>query len=398
MADAIDNGSAAGTTSAADPTVTRLTKQIQDLQKLQTTSGAYSLWSYFDTKISAAQKQLTDYNTSRANAASGIHLGGSPSPDGYRFNLPPHKWSLPVRPGTDEPFVGTNQYDSFHGLRRGRIWFWQGADQISTFDANGNVTTTGAQASAAAAAQGKTVQQNTDPASLLKKLDNRWAFQFLWNPSSFTTSVSRNGDVTPSSADVMKVSTGAFPGQEQISINLMIDRVNDFACIKAYQSDSAKSTANSGSSINFTNRAVGPTNYISDPNSIDYSSFVSYYTNNGYPGAAGAADSGTVATKVQKLMAQGTMADIEYLYKAINGGADTGGWYNLLGKETADIGFLLPNLLAVQLGPTIDSLSYVGWVTSLSVTHTDFTENMIPIRSQVTINMDCFSGQGLSLA
>jgi hypothetical protein len=97
-------------------------------------------------------------------------------------------------------------------------------------------------------------------------------------------------------------------------------------------------------------------------------------------------------------MDKGTLADLEYLFKTING-AGAGkekDWVNLLGRKTADIGFLQPVLVGMQLGPTIDSLSYVGWITSLSVNHVAFTESMIPIRTMVTINMQTMTGTGIA--
>ena len=66
----------------------------------------------------------------------------------------------------------------------------------------------------------------------------------------------------------------------------------------------------------------------------------------------------------------------------------------MLGKPTADIGFLTPRIIAVQFGPDINSISYAGQAMSLSVTHTAFTETMIPIRSTVTLNIMAFSGYG----
>lgn len=381
MPKAITNSPSAGKTSVSNKSVGKTT------QKPITYAANYSSPTALTVQSVIAKAEKLDTKTVNTSINTGTDtgptLGGVPEPTNYKFNLPPHKWSLPLRPvSLDSELVGTNSYDSFHGLRRGRMWFWAGSADIGTFDSSGNATTVGAQV---------TQPSSTDPT--LKKLDNKWAFQFLWNPTSITTSVSRNMDVTPSSADALKVVTGAFPGMESISLNVMLDRVNDFACIKAYQADSSNRVASGANS--FTQSSYVKSNYISDPNTINYSDFATYYSGNGYPGES---QDISTATKIQKLMAQGTMADLEYLYKAVNGDSVNGGWYNLLGKQTADIGFLLPNLLAVQLGPTLDSMSYVGWITSLSVTHTDFTENMIPVRTQVTINMDCFAGQGLSLS
>ena len=90
------------------------------------------------------------------------------------------------------------------------------------------------------------------------------------------------------------------------------------------------------------------------------------------------------------------MSDIEFIFKMINGdGANGATWTNALGRKTADINFLAPTPVAVQFGPNADSLSYVGWVESISVSHQMFTEDMIPIHSEVTINMSTYSQSSL---
>jgi hypothetical protein len=270
----------------------------------------------------------------------------------------------------DPEFVGSNEYDSFHGLRRGRIWFWAGVRDTAELTAEGLRKLAGG-----TAVEGSSDTPNT-------QVDNDYAFQFLWNPTTISTSVVRNMEITPNQADTLKVVAGAFPGQETVSLNIMLDRVNDFACIKA-----------SGQLLGLNYGVKNP----DDPNLFtsiqgdrinDYTAFSSYYTGNGYPVQSA---NPTIAEKIQNLMDQGTMADLEYLFKAINGGYP---WKNLLGKKTANIGFLMPTLMGIQLGPTLDSLNYVGWVTNIGINHTDFTENMIPIRTTVSLNIECFSGSG----
>ena len=306
-----------------------------------------------------ANKVLVTAQEAAAAAAktSSKTVQGIIEPVNYKWNLPPHSWSLPVRPMTLEPDVtkGTANYDvgstsvNFHSLRRGRLWFFGGADEISTYDEDGNVTDLGAKAGATS----DSTKGGSD--ATLIKADTEYGFQFLWNPSSISSSVSRNMDITPSSADRMKAVVGAFPGQETVSFNIVIDRINDFACLKA----------------------------LADPTTMS-----NYYTT-GYPG-----EKEPFSTKIKNLMNQGTMADLEYLFKAINGGSDE--WITLLKKPTANIGFLMPTLLGLVLGPSLtNNLSYVGWLTGLSMQHEMFTEDMIPLRTTVSINMECFAGSGI---
>jgi hypothetical protein len=263
---------------------------------------------------------------------------GVTQPIGYKFNLPPHDWSLPLRPTTVDPnLVGKTADSSFHGLRRGRMWYWAGANNLNN-------------------------TSSSTSSGTVDVVDTSWGFQFLWNPTTISTNVSRNMDITPSSADTLRVVAGVFPGQETVNLNIVLDRTNDFACIRA--------------------AAAG-----------DYANFIKYY-NSLYPGASTSQDMGG---QIINLMGQGTMADLEYLFKAINGsGNGSLQWTNLLGKSTANVGYLSPTLLGIQLGPTLNNLSYVGWVSNLSLNHTAFTENMVPIRTEVSISIQCFAGSGLT--
>lgn len=337
------------------------------------TDRQYDLYITEYTKLLEQAKK--DINT--ASGSTTKNIGVSQPTSNYKWNLPPHKWSLPLRPTTMDPeFVGSNEYNSFHGLRRGRLWFWAGVRDSAELTAQGVGLISGTNSSASS-----TSSSSSTPAV---PEDNDYGFQFLWNPTTISTSVVRNMEITPNVSDTLKVVAGAFPGQETVSLNIMLDRVNDFACIKAHGTTGASvGTLNTDPANPSSFTYVQGFNYNND-----YSSFASYYTGNGYPVQA---NTPTISEKIEALMKQGTMADLEYLFKAINGGY---AWKNLLGKQTANIGFLMPTLMGIQLGPTLDSLNYVGWVTNIGINHTDFTENMVPIRTTVSLSIDCFSGTG----
>lgn len=317
-------------------------------RRLQTVTTNVTTDPTVPTTVTPAVAQtfaVSDVTLAELSKVSSVNVSptnnlGTTQPIGYKFNLPPHDWSLPVRPASVDPeLVGkTNDQASFHGLRRGRIWYWAGAENLTTETSSTTSST----------------PQNV--------IDTKWGFQFLWNPQSINTNVSRNMDITPSAADKLRVVAGVFPGQETVDLQLIIDRTNDFACIRASQAE----------------------------NLGDY---VRYY-NSLYPGADTSQD---MKQQIINLMAQGTMADLEYLFKAING-SGTGNleWTNLLGKRTANVGYLAPTLLGIQLGPTLNNLSYVGWASNVGINHTFFTENMIPIRTEVSISIQCFAGSGLT--
>jgi len=284
------------------------------------------------------------------------------SPKDYKFNLPPHQWSIPLRPvEVDSTIVsGANgSGTSFHGLRRGRIWYWNTSGDITQIDSSTGETVTAAEKVAGTKVVG---------GSEINLEDRKYAFQFLWNPESISVNVARNMDITPSAADALRVVTGVFPGQETVSLNLLLDRTNDFACIK----------------------------HASQGTTSDLKTFETYYLNR-YPNEL----KQDFASEMDALLRQGTLYDLEYLFRAVNGSGFIGpdgkpGYYtNLLNRVTANIGYLQPTLLGIELGPTQDNLSYVGWISNLSMNHTKFTETMIPLQTQVSISIECFSGSGI---
>lgn len=278
---------------------------------------------------------------------------GVAQPNNYKWNLPPHTWSLPIRPSELESDIASyKRSEDFHKSRRGRLWFWAGGENVNAFADDGSTTTLGAKADAAK----KELSGVSADATKLSASDKNYGFQFLWNPTTVSSSVMRNMDITPSNADRLKAVAGAFPGQETVSFNIVLDRINDFACLR---------------------RSNNP------------ASLSGYYLT-GYPSKA----DDPFAKKIQELLSKGTMADLEYLFKAINGGNTA--WKSLLGKETSNIGFLMPTLLGLVLGPDVTtSLSYVGWLTGITMQHEIFTQDMIPLRTTVSINMECFAGSGL---
>lgn len=313
-------------------------------------------------------------------------------PGNFQYNLPPHQWSLPLRPIevqpgkipvregkkivlTDSTTVSNNHDTStLHRFRRGVIWHWDSGGKVSSIDAQGNVIS-------AAQAQKDLDKKNNNnknqKSSKTAKNNYNYGFQFLWNPESISSSIQRNMDVTPSSADRFRSVAGAFPGQESYTFSIVIDRVNDFACLKSLK----------GKGVLPNNPTANST--ISFPDTAIPKAFYNYYKYSIYP-----CSEAELQVKIKNLLRYGTMADLEYLFKALNGdGSQDGKWKTLLGKETANIGFLSPSLLAFRFGPDSTSQpSFVGWITSMSITHNFFTEDMIPIRSTVSFSCDAFAG------
>lgn len=288
------------------------------------------------------------------------------NPAQYKWNLPPHKWSLPVFPSTDKNFMpkgGQVRKPPLDSYRRGRIW-WKASDS--------NV---------------QLVNVNGTSKLLTAGEFKKYGFQFLWNPESFTTAVAVQMDATPNSNDRFLGTVGAFPATETITFNIRLDRTNDFAC--------AAGSFGRPTQIKMVKPGSITTDWISK---AEIRKYVSFYKREGTFANSDSADQ--LEAKLVDLFQRGTIADLEFLFRAINGPGPSGGdtakdlWVNGRGTATADIGFLMPTLLNIDIGP----LSYQGYVTNLQVTHGAFTQEMIPIRTDVTISLNVLATAGLSSA
>ena len=293
-------------------------------------------------------------------------------PSEYLFNLSPHSWSLPLAPktvdhrtfsksnprtgATKADVVGTNPNDSASvkgKLRRGRITWHASAQDLQYATSSGG---------SAGVAGGKARQIG---------------FQFLWNPESFATQVILNSDVTPSMQDRFVGVAGAFPGTETISLTIRIDRTNDFACF-----------AHKGT------REKDPTSKVGGDREKQWGvNFGKFYKGH----KLGIATDDLITKQIAEVYEMGTLADIEFLYQTVNGPNANymkGGWKNSLGRVTSDIGFLSATLVKFEIGP----VNYLGYINGISVNHLAFTQDMKPIRTDVSIQANLLASVGLAEA
>lgn len=307
----------------------------------------------------------------------------------FKFNLAPHRWSLPTQPRTVEgrgssikdgrrtisslsldPELNSDRDGNFHGMRRGRMWFYDTNSVVQTTDVDesGNLVV---ESAPKVSLDGGAQRAATRLAREYRKFtikDRKFGFQFLWNPESISQSVDVNMQVTPSLKDRYRTVSGVFPSMEYVNLNIMLDRTNDFACIRSERT---------GSGV--------PAN--------GWKNLLDFYKEGFFP----LQDSreSVMIEKIEDLANKGTLHDLEYLFKTVNGSGigEDGDWANLLGRKTADIGFLQPTLLGIQLGPSLqNSLSYVGWINTLNINHVAFNQSMVPIRTQVSMGIRCFTG------
>lgn len=270
-------------------------------------------------------------------------------PTNYRFNLPPHNWSLITKSSQLDNVPGGPRRSLFNSAskssfdRRGRMWRYGDLLSLQGGEFNSNLNSSPADKKGR---QGKKGLQRNDGSSPTRK-DDKYGFQFLWNPTSYGTSTAISNNVVASANDSYAAGN-VFQGTGTISFEIHLNRINDFACFKS-------------TSETDLSRYYGPISGYEDNNNAYLNLF-------------------------KDLKERGTLADLEFLYRMVNGSAVK----NLANRETSDIGILIPQLIRVDIGP----YSQVGSITGLSVAHQMFTEDMIPIMSTVNISVQVVSNYG----
>ena len=293
-------------------------------------------------------------------------------PSGYRFNLPPHSWSLPVpaieheqlpsrarngvinrgKPTTDRNRRGRiwryadlpNVVDSSDPVVSGKWSFWSAISENPTsLDSQGALLGKKI-VEAFKKAQGIKTPEQIANEFRKEREKEKYGFQVMWNPKEYTTSTGISFNVTPSATDSLAF-LNMFQGTGGIKIDIELNRVNDFACFK------------SKTGTNFS-QYYGPL-WRSDS---DYGVLIS------------------------DLKRRGTLADLEYLYKTINGP----NLKNIAQQDTSDVGILIPTLVRIDIGP----YTQVGYISNLTVSHKMFTQDMIPIHSMVSIDFSMLSAYG----
>ena len=304
------------------------------------------------TTTTTNTSRVKDYTVNKINGGAG---GTSPivppqlDPDGtYSWNLPPHKWSLPLDPSNVSNTVKSPR-TNLHTKRRGLIFLGR--------KYNGVTKTSG--------------QTNTT----FGTFSNNYGFQFLWNPETFSQSTSVNWGITPSQNDATALLTGLVTANSTLDFTLRIDRTNDFACAKALSIYSDAGLSKIPELAQF--------NVATDVSTTEIAKF---YIEGKAPNSA-PDFSKNLDAKIKDLLKRGTEADLEFLYRTINGDG-----YNLLGVNTSNISFLMPTIVRIDLGPQ----RLVGMIQSINVTHLAFTREMIPIRSDVAISIDLRTSTAIS--
>jgi hypothetical protein len=174
---------------------------------------------------------------------------------------------------------------------------------------------------------GRIIQHHMAPGQVAL-LKHRWGFRFLYNPSSIVYQTNRNDSffIDPRSETNNTIS-GLNQDFQTVGLTVLLDRVPDVMSGKLYKS------------------AYSPT--LSDR---DY----------------------------EGLRRFGTHWDLEALFKVCNGE-----WKLLDRGKTSNIGVLMPSNARLVLG---GGINHYGFIMSVSYNDLMFSETMVPIRTEVTIN------------
>ena len=289
--------------------------------------------------------------------------------ENYKWNLPPHAWSMPVEPASINPTTSkyAGEADTFHALRRGRIFYCAGL--------------AGSSVKASSTEEGK-----LESASKTGK-PNKYGFHFLWNPEKFNQSTGVNMKLTYDASDPTTALYALAPANATVSFVIRLDRTNDFACFNdlKHRNDQDRIEYNNEASRRFAEADESglpirkkTVNIPFGGQEIDQT-FAAKYYEKGKPLKSDKDFQDNMQEKLNDLMKYGTMADLEYLYRAINGDG-----FSFLGRETSNLGYLFPTLVRLDLGPQ----KWVGVIRDIGVEHIGFTQDMIPIRTDVTISLD----------
>ena len=196
--------------------------------------------------------------------------------------------------------------------------------------------------------------------------DQLYGFKFLYNPTSVTMGWGIQGAVNPEyeasgKDEAIPISAGLFSSQIQFSI--ILNRIEDMNYLDklGYVSEQQKKIGTPPSGLDPAQR-----NRIYSVNAIANSPYGE-----------------TLSIDEQRsIYKKGTMYDIEYLFKTINGPHAT--FKSELNGTTADRGYMRMSILELHLGA---NMRYRVRISDLGINHTIFNNRMVPILS--TVNFTC---------
>ena len=195
------------------------------------------------------------------------------------------------------------------------------------------------------------------------KLDlQMYGFKFLYNPKEVSMGWSTQGFIDPSYVpqdEAIPISTQLTASS--ITFSLVINRIHDMSYVDTYGFTSKQKVVSDRAIQN----AIAQREEIYKANQLE---------SNPYPQNVSTED-------LKEIYNKGTMYDIEYLFKTINGPSAV--FKNKFGINTADRSYMKLSIVELHLG---NSMRYRGRVSDLEVSHTIFNNRMVPIFSTVRIS------------
>ena len=189
-----------------------------------------------------------------------------------------------------------------------------------------------------------------------------YGFKFLYNPKEVAMAWGIQQSMDPSflanGSDAFQVVSAGLLSST-IQVTLLINRIDDFTYINANGFNKGFGSLSASAAALRDQTATQKTN--------PYPLFVSN-------------------DEAKEIYNKGTMYDIEYLFKTINGPHAT--FISKLNGKTADRGWMRPSVVELHLGA---SMRYRVRISQFAVTHSVFNSRMVPILSSVQLTMARFN-------
>ena len=209
---------------------------------------------------------------------------------------------------------------------------------------------------------------NFDSSNARTKLDlQMYGFKFLYNPKEVNMGWSTQGFLDPEFVpqdEAIPISTNMTASY--VTFTLIINRIEDMNYLDQYGFVSAQGKK-------FSLNTAAPQGEL-DPAQRNRIYSANFLANSPYPDNVPLEDLNDIYQK-------GTMYDVEYLFKTINGPAAV--FKNKYGINTADRSYMKLAILELHLG---NSMRYRGRITDLEVNHTIFNNRMVPLFSTIRIS------------
>jgi len=182
-----------------------------------------------------------------------------------------------------------------------------------------------------------------------KRRGKLWGFQFMYNPTtiSYTNSVNNQIDWTNN----LDVAT-ALAGSQQISFSIFLNRLIDMSSLRNFETIPG----------NQCTVYYNPLDHLAKGTDGSYERVITAEDANG-------------------ILKRGTEYDLEYLYRVINGDPAIGPTMKM---QTSDFGFMSGVPVWLKFN---DNVRYKVTIQSIAVEHVMFTENMVPVVTQVQLSM-----------